>query len=99
MCSGRADNIILVHTVAANPDCADQLTITIEGETARKNRDPVWKSWVRCEGGIQDELREGGPNEPRELLLQSIVGTRVLHIQARRIKALREESDGARREG
>ena len=46
MAAGSAGDIILVHTIAAYADCADENTVSIQTKGARKNRDPVRESWV-----------------------------------------------------
>src|SRR3954451_1724774 len=41
MSAGRTNNIVLIDTIAADPNCADQHAISVKRETARKNGNTV----------------------------------------------------------
>ena len=47
MRTGRGGEIILVHAITADADCADENPIAIKSECSRKNRDPVRQIGVR----------------------------------------------------
>ena len=98
MCAGSADDVVLIDAVAADADRADELSVAIEREAAGKNGDAVRKSRIGA-GRIENVVRKRRAPETRELLLQSVVRSRVLHIESGRIKRLRKESDGAGGDG
>src|SRR5205814_9189950 len=64
---------------------------------ARENRDAVRKTCVES-GSVEHEIGKHGSIETGELFLQSIIGPGILHIEARRILRLREETEGPRGE-
>ena len=46
MRAGRADDVVLVHAIAADSNGADQLPVAVKREAAGKNRDAVGKARV-----------------------------------------------------
>ena len=43
----RSDDVVLIDAVAAYTDGADQNAVAIKWKAAGKNRDPVWKVWIK----------------------------------------------------
>ena len=102
-----ADNVVLIDTVAADPDRADENAVAIKRKTAGKNRDAVGqiepdavsqrrRTWI-------DRVRKSdvgfSSRKPGKLILFGEKWPRTIAVDARRIKALRQKSDATRGHG
>ena len=95
--AGRANDVVVIHTITADADGADQLSISIKRETTRENRDAVWEARIVRHAGTKHDIRHRLANKASEEFLQTVVRPGILHVESRRIMRLRKEADGARR--
>src|SRR5258708_7781452 len=101
MCARGADDVVLIDTVAADADRADEYAVPIKSETARKNCDSsrqiqsdaiADRGRAKICGGRECHIRlRSGKSRKQILLGEERPG--AVAINARRIIALRQKSD------
>src|SRR5437660_2210697 len=99
-----ADNVVLIDTVAADPDRADEHAVAIKRKTAGKNRDAVGQ--IKPDSVSQRRRSRIGrvckshvgflSRKPGKFVLLGEKWPGIVAVDARGIKALRQKSDAAR---
>src|SRR5215472_10853355 len=82
----RSDEIILVHSVAAQPDAAHQNSVLVKRCAAGEQSNPVPVWFARC-----------GQMHGVERILDVDQGPGAGAVNSRRVEGLREKSQGPRR--
>src|SRR5438093_5356596 len=103
----RADNVVLIDTIAADSDRADEHAVAIKWKTTWENCNavgqiesdavPKWRRTKICRGR---EREVGfGPGKPGKFVLFGEKRPRVVGVDSGRIKFLRQKPDAARGHG
>src|SRR3954470_8461179 len=110
MSAGRTNNIVLIDTIAADPNCADEHAVTVEREATGENGNTVRQITADAVAQGLGAGRRGvchgckhhggfGAGETEEFVLFGEKWTRRLIHDAGGIKTFGQESDGASGEG
>src|SRR5437764_13994108 len=98
--TSSGDNVVLVHTIATYADCADKNTVAVKTKRTRKNGYSIRQTWIRRTARKCNRARVAViAGEAGKHLLLPVERALQIAVDARRIIALRKETDTAHRHG